>query len=77
MTTSASEPVETPAPAASIDVFAYDNAIVRRFMVATLVWAIVGMLAGLTIALKLVLPQFLGSAPSCRTAGCARCTRTR
>lgn len=36
--------------------FSYDNAIVRNFMYATVVWGIIGMLVGLTIALQLVFP---------------------
>jgi cytochrome c oxidase cbb3-type subunit I/II len=47
----------------SIDTFQYDNRIVRKFMVATALWAVVAMLAGLTVALKLVLPDFLGFIP--------------
>jgi cytochrome c oxidase cbb3-type subunit I/II len=35
----------------------YDNAIVRLFMVATVVWGAVGMLVGLIIALQLYLPS--------------------
>jgi hypothetical protein len=36
--------------------FSYDDAIVRKFLVAMLVWGIVGMLVGLIIALQLALP---------------------
>jgi cytochrome c oxidase cbb3-type subunit I/II len=35
----------------------YDDDIVRKFMVATLVWGAVGMLAGLWLALQLALPD--------------------
>ena len=54
-----------PHPDASLapETFAYDNAIVRQFIVATVVWGVVAFLVGLTIALKLVLPEFLGSIP--------------
>ncbi len=38
--------------------FEYDDAIVRRFMVATLTWAFVGMLVGLVAALQLANPAF-------------------
>jgi cytochrome c oxidase cbb3-type subunit I/II len=38
--------------------FSYDDAIVRRFVLATVVWGIVGMLAGLLLALQLGLHQF-------------------
>ncbi len=40
-----------------IETFAYDNRIVRNFMLATIVFAIVGMLAGLVIAFQLAYPQ--------------------
>jgi cytochrome c oxidase cbb3-type subunit I/II len=36
----------------------YDNVIVRNFAVATVVWGVVGMLVGLTIALQLFDPVF-------------------
>lgn len=36
--------------------FSYDNAIVRNFMYATVVYGIIGMLVGLTVALQLVFP---------------------
>ena len=36
--------------------FSYDDAIVRMFVTATIVWGIVGTLAGLIVALLLVLP---------------------
>ena len=37
-----------------VETFAYDDAIVRKFVVATVGWGIVGMLAGLLAALQLV-----------------------
>lgn len=40
----------------NLEKFYYDNAIVRSFMIATVVWGIVGMLVGLTVALQLVFP---------------------
>lgn len=40
--------------------FEYDNAIVRNFSVATVIWGIVGFLVGIIIALKLVFPDFSG-----------------
>src|SRR4029079_10994647 len=67
MTTSAVEPRtdvhDFPTLAPSVETFQYDNAVVRQFIVATVVWAVVAMLAGLTVALKLVLPNFLGFIP--------------
>jgi len=38
--------------------FQYDNKIVRKFLIATIVWGTVGMLVGLLIALQLVNPVF-------------------
>lgn len=38
----------------------YDNAIVRLFAMATIVWGIVGFLVGLIVAIKFYLPEFLG-----------------
>ncbi len=40
--------------------FVYDDAIVRKFMVATIVWGLVAFLAGLIIALQLVIPTAMG-----------------
>lgn len=37
--------------------FNYDNAIVRKFTIATIVWGVVGMLVGLLIAIQLYLPS--------------------
>ena len=45
-----------------LDSFTYDDAIVRKFMLATFVWGLVGMLVGLFIALELVVPA-LNAAP--------------
>lgn len=48
----------TVAPAAGpLEEFTYDDAIVRKFMLATMIWGVVGMLVGLIIALQLALPQ--------------------
>ena len=38
--------------------FSFDDDIVRKFMGATLLWAVVGMLVGILIALQLVHPWF-------------------
>jgi cytochrome c oxidase cbb3-type subunit I/II len=40
----------------SVERFSYDNRIVRDFAIVTVLWGIVGMLVGLTIALQLVFP---------------------
>ena len=42
----------------SLDRFSYDDAIVRQFLFATLIWGVVGMLVGLLIALQLANPWF-------------------
>jgi cytochrome c oxidase cbb3-type subunit I/II len=40
-----------------LDSFSYDDAIARKFMLATFVWGLVGMLVGLLIALQLAAPS--------------------
>jgi cytochrome c oxidase cbb3-type subunit I/II len=47
----------------NVETFHYDNKIVRDFSIATVVWAIVGFLVGLIVAIKLVFPDFLGFIP--------------
>jgi cytochrome c oxidase cbb3-type subunit I/II len=37
--------------------FSYDNSIVRKFTIATIIWGVVGMLVGLLIAVQLYLPS--------------------
>src|SRR5690606_942689 len=44
--------------AAHLDSFTYDDAIVRKFLLATFVWGLVGMSVGLLIALQLASPWF-------------------
>ena len=39
-----------------MEMFSYDNTIVKYFTVATVVWGVVGMTVGLLIALQLVFP---------------------
>ncbi len=41
----------------TVDTFSYDDSIVRKFMLATLLWGVVAMAAGLFIALQLVVPR--------------------
>ena len=41
-----------------IQKFSYDNAIVKKFAYATVIWGITGMLVGLIIALQLAFPEF-------------------
>ncbi|MBL7794438.1 MAG: cytochrome-c oxidase, cbb3-type subunit I [Saprospiraceae bacterium] len=42
---------------AQVDKFSYDNGIVRLFTYATIIFGLVGILVGLTLALQLVFPQ--------------------
>ena len=59
-----SEVVETAPPVtAKREKFYYDNAIVRNFAFATIIWGVVGMLAGLWVALQLVFPKTLNLQP--------------
>ncbi len=46
-----------PAPA-GLDSFTYDDAIVRKFLWATIIWGLVGFLMGLIIAVQLAWPAF-------------------
>ena len=47
----------------AVDTFYYDNKIVKKFGIATVFWGIIGFLVGLTVALKLIFPDFLGFIP--------------
>ncbi len=47
-------------PSVLMERFVYDDAIVRKFMTATIVWGLVAFLAGLIIALQLVIPTAMG-----------------
>lgn len=47
----------------TLETFHYDNDIVRKFGVATIAWGLIGFIVGLTIALKLIWPDFLGFIP--------------
>src|SRR5512141_2578466 len=54
-------PAGTPlstGPRVAMDEFSYDDVIVRKFLVATFIWGLVGMLVGLLIALQLANPAF-------------------
>lgn len=42
---------------AQVETFYYDNAIVRKFAYATMLWAVVGMLVGLIAAFQLIWPE--------------------
>jgi len=54
MTQTATAPQTTSST--RVETFSYDNRIVRAFAVATVIWGIVGMLAGLTAAIQLFYP---------------------
>jgi cbb3-type cytochrome c oxidase subunit I len=54
--TSATPERDKPRPS-NFDVFAYDDGIVRMFVLATLIWGVVGMLVGVLIALQLPFPK--------------------
>jgi cytochrome c oxidase cbb3-type subunit I/II len=45
-------------PGPLIESFSYDDDIVRKFLLATFIWGLVGMLVGLLIALQLANPAF-------------------
>ena len=47
----------------SLETFKYDDAIVRKFVVATIIWGAVGMLVGLLAALELSFWQINGGVP--------------
>lgn len=52
----------------AMESFSYDDAIVRMFLTATIVWGIVGTLAGLLVAVLLVVPNlFQGLDPAIRS----------
>ena len=50
------QPARGRPPAGEIETFKYDNRIVRAFSIATVVWGLVGMSAGLLAALELIFP---------------------
>ena len=39
-----------------LETFSYDDAIVRKFLIATFVWGLVGMSVGLLIGLQMAVP---------------------
>lgn len=47
----------------AVETFEYDNRIVNKFALATIVWGIVGMLVGVLIAVLLYIPDYLGHFP--------------
>ena len=57
------QPLPGTRPAPGVETFYYDNEIVRRFAIAMMLWGVVAFLVGLTIALKLVVPDLLGFVP--------------
>jgi len=53
--------VQSSPGASRLERFYYDNTIVRNFAIATVIWGVVGMLAGLWVALQLVFPTVLNT----------------
>ncbi|RMH64675.1 MAG: cytochrome C oxidase Cbb3, partial [Calditrichaeota bacterium] len=47
----------------AVETYYYDNRIVRNFAIATLLWGVVGMLVGLTVAIELYWPALNGGIP--------------
>ncbi len=47
----------------AVETFEYDNRIVNKFAWATVVWGVIGMVVGLTIAILLYVPNLLGHVP--------------
>lgn len=47
----------------AVEKFRYDNQIVKMFTIATMIWGVVGMLVGVTIAFQIYLPQLNGGIP--------------
>lgn len=56
-TLASGEPTGQPLPDLKLDSFSYDDRIVRMFALATLVWGLVATLAGVIVAVLLVVPQ--------------------
>jgi cytochrome c oxidase cbb3-type subunit I/II len=54
---SASAAAKPTSPNLQLDSFSYDDSIVRMFALATLVWGLVATLAGLIVAVLLVMPE--------------------
>ena len=52
-----------PESTTHLESFTYDDAIVRKFLVATFGWGLIGMLVGLVIALQLANPWFNTTLP--------------
>ncbi len=43
-----------------LEKFTYDNKLARNFMYATIIWGVIGLLVGLTIAFELIFPKMSG-----------------
>ncbi len=57
------DPTHEQAQAAHLDEFVYNDAIVRKFMLATIVWGLVAFLVGMIAALELAFPALNGGIP--------------
>ena len=53
-------PSEDSAANPRLERFSYDDAIVRMFVTATLIWGLVGFLAGMVLAMQLPFPTLNG-----------------
>ncbi len=56
--TSSGAAAKSASSSTQLDSFSYDDHIVRLFALATLIWGLVGTLAGLIVAIILVMPQW-------------------
>jgi cbb3-type cytochrome oxidase subunit 1 len=66
------------AESTQLESFSYDDAVVRKFLLATVIWGVVGMLVGVLIALQLAFPAANFELPWLRpSVACVRCTPTR
>ncbi|MFN9992998.1 MAG: cbb3-type cytochrome c oxidase subunit I, partial [Phycisphaerales bacterium] len=53
----------TPESHAADDVVRFDEAIVRKFLTAMVVWGVVGMLVGVIVAIQMALPNLITKVP--------------
>ncbi len=58
-----SEIAHDSSPNTPLERFSYDDAIVRKFFFATVLWGVVGLLVGLIVALQLVAPAAVEAKP--------------
>ncbi|MEM6468115.1 MAG: cytochrome-c oxidase, cbb3-type subunit I [Planctomycetota bacterium] len=58
-----SESPDLESSSSQLESFSYDDGIVRLFATATIIWALVGTLAGLVVAVLLVMPELTAGIP--------------